>query len=113
MGNDNLRMNSCEISNVLRSPFLHARDHARQSRGSRKPATAHVQQEQTWLRATEDFQEGIKAASERRVADWPPSKSLAVQARTTNLSNLRLRMSVFGVKMRNAQKEQIISAAPL
>jgi enoyl-CoA hydratase/carnithine racemase len=33
-------------------------------------ATAHEQQEQTWLRATEDFQEGVKAASERRVADW-------------------------------------------
>ena len=33
-------------------------------------ATTHEQQEQTWLRATEDFKVGVKAASERRVADW-------------------------------------------
>jgi enoyl-CoA hydratase/carnithine racemase len=33
-------------------------------------ATDHEQHEQTRLRAIEDFKEGIKAASERRVADW-------------------------------------------
>jgi enoyl-CoA hydratase/carnithine racemase len=35
-----------------------------------RAATGYEQQEQTWLRATDDFQEGVKAASERRVADW-------------------------------------------
>jgi enoyl-CoA hydratase/carnithine racemase len=35
-----------------------------------KAATAHEQQEQARLRATEDFLEGVKAASERRVANW-------------------------------------------
>jgi len=33
-------------------------------------ATAHEQQEQTWLRATEDFKEGVRASTERRAADW-------------------------------------------
>lgn len=28
------------------------------------------QQEQTWLRAIDDFQEGVKAALGRRLAEW-------------------------------------------
>jgi enoyl-CoA hydratase/carnithine racemase len=33
-------------------------------------ATNHELEEQTWLRATEDFQEGVKATAERRVANF-------------------------------------------
>ena len=35
-----------------------------------KAATDHELKEQTWLRATEDFKEGVKATAERRVANW-------------------------------------------
>jgi enoyl-CoA hydratase/carnithine racemase len=35
-----------------------------------KAATDHELQEQNWLRGTEDFKEGVKATSERRVANW-------------------------------------------
>ena len=35
-----------------------------------KTATDHELKEQTWLRATEDFKEGVKATNERRVANW-------------------------------------------
>ena len=35
-----------------------------------KAATDHELKEQNWLRATEDFKEGVKATTERRVANW-------------------------------------------
>ena len=35
-----------------------------------KAATDHELKEQTWLRGTEDFKEGVKATNERRVANW-------------------------------------------
>ena len=35
-----------------------------------KAATDHELKEQTWLRATEDFKEGVKATEERRVANF-------------------------------------------
>jgi len=35
-----------------------------------KVATDHELKEQTWLRGTEDFKEGVKATNERRVANW-------------------------------------------
>jgi len=35
-----------------------------------KAATDHELKEQTWLRSTEDFKEGVKATNERRVANW-------------------------------------------
>jgi enoyl-CoA hydratase/carnithine racemase len=35
-----------------------------------RAATAHELKEQTWLRATEDFREGVKATEERRVANF-------------------------------------------
>jgi enoyl-CoA hydratase/carnithine racemase len=35
-----------------------------------KAATDHELKEQTWLRGTEDFKEGVRATNERRVANW-------------------------------------------
>ncbi|MEZ5764614.1 MAG: enoyl-CoA hydratase/isomerase family protein [Xanthobacteraceae bacterium] len=35
-----------------------------------KAATDHELKEQNWLRATEDFKEGVRATAERRVANW-------------------------------------------
>jgi enoyl-CoA hydratase/carnithine racemase len=35
-----------------------------------KAATDHELKEQTWLRGTEDFKEGVKATAERRVANF-------------------------------------------
>ncbi len=35
-----------------------------------KTATDHELEQQNWLRATEDFKEGVRATAERRVANW-------------------------------------------
>jgi enoyl-CoA hydratase/carnithine racemase len=64
-------------------------------------ATAHQQQEQTWLRATEDFQEGVKAGSERRAANWKAAKdkSLAVKVPATAFQNRHLPHARFGCRL--------------
>ena len=36
----------------------------------RSDRPSHELKEQNWLRATEDFKEGVRATAERRVANW-------------------------------------------
>jgi enoyl-CoA hydratase/carnithine racemase len=60
-----------EIAECARLAIISTRKTMRADFADRfKAATDREQKEQTWLRDIEDFKEGVKASSERRVANW-------------------------------------------